>query len=255
MTFIQDKEEYYSQLYALNESSDDEQDTNDAREVIRKSAQPPSSSFSTSSQRASTRRSQTPRETPKKVPVILRTTSAPVTTSDSSIIRETPLPLKNPLSKSFKKPLKPRYDVSSPLELNGTFSDQTPSTTATSTPPIPERSASTPNLGFQPYLAISNSSGIETMLKRRGTHPDSLLNKVSSGKRKRKEKAEKKIVMKPASEQIFAGKTFFFIPADKIAPLRRNRIEAAVSHGAVWAKEVSEFVVLYVALLSIMARW
>lgn len=82
------------------------------------------------------------------------------------------------------------------------------------------------------------------MLKRKGTRVDSMVTKAGNGKRKRKEKIVKPLEMKPESEQVFAGKTFFFIPNDTIAPLRKNRIEDAMSHGAVWVKEVSESVVL-----------
>ncbi|KAI0994914.1 hypothetical protein K3495_g13266 [Podosphaera aphanis] len=41
----------------------------------------------------------------------------------------------------------------------------------------------------------------------------------------------------PENERIFTGKTFYFIPADDVAPLRRSRIAKARSHGALWTKE------------------
>jgi DNA polymerase IV len=222
------KEEYFRQLYALNESSDDEQDTNDAREVIKQSAQPPSSPFPVPSPPASARRSQLSGKS-KKVPAIQRTTSVPVTSS--SIIRETPLPAKKPLKS------KPRYDISSPLEPNQTFSNLAPPTTTSISTPALERSSSTPNLGFQPILAMPNSTGVESMLKRKSTRVDSILNRSTTGKRKRKEKPLK---MVPESKQVFAGKTFFFIPNDDVADLRRVRITNARSHGAAWVKEVSK---------------
>ncbi|KAE8441848.1 hypothetical protein EG329_004249 [Mollisiaceae sp. DMI_Dod_QoI] len=206
-----DKEEYFRQLYALNDSSDEEQDTNNAREVIKQSAQTLSASFPTPSQSSPGRRSQ-PSKTPRRVPGIHRTTSAPV--SSTSVRRETP--------RLVRKPSKVHHDIATP-DLNQTFSTGSPPSSMT---PAPERSASTPNLTFGPNLLLQPSAGIKTMLNK-GHEP--LIKK-----RKRKEEPLKSV---PEDKHIFAGKTFFFIPNSDVSRLRRARITNARSYGAVWATE------------------
>jgi DNA polymerase IV len=55
-----------------------------------------------------------------------------------------------------------------------------------------------------------------------------------SKKRKRKEFS---FTLVPEEERIFQGKTFYFIPPNDVAPLRRARITKARSFGAIWTKE------------------
>jgi DNA polymerase IV len=66
---------------------------------------------------------------------------------------------------------------------------------------------------------MKNSTGIDSMLR----------------KRKRKDPLMKLV---PETDRIFAGQTFFYIPADDIAPVRRVRITKARAFGAIWTKEV-----------------
>jgi DNA polymerase IV len=71
---------------------------------------------------------------------------------------------------------------------------------------------------------MSNSTGIAEMLK----------------KRTRKESSKRKaslISLVPEHERIFQGQTFYYIPPDDVAPLRRMRITKAGSYGATWANE------------------
>jgi len=84
---------------------------------------------------------------------------------------------------------------------------------------------------------MKNSTGI-----------DSMLNK----KRKRKDSSVKLV---PKNDRILAGKTFFYIPPDDIAPLRRARITKARNFGVAWTKEVSTFSLCFFAFLDANAKF
>jgi hypothetical protein len=129
------------------------------------------------------------------------------------MVKETPpLPRKSSLL---------RYDISTPEINNSSFPNAAPPEgELAKAKPEPARSASTPNIGT---IVMKNSTGI-----------DSMLNK----KRKRKDSSVKLV---PENDRILAGKTFFYIPPDDIAPLRRARITKARNFGVVWTKEVSTF--------------
>lgn len=209
-----EKEEFFRQLYSLNEVSDDE-DTSDGeelRDISRKnrlSKPPPSSSFSIppeTSQERSQERGRPQSQPPTITPLIHRTTSAPV--SSVSIVKETPL-------------LRGRSSL-----LRSVFTTPTPGVPSTETSkieatpaerPQPERSASTPNIGS---VIMTNSMGIASMLNKKP-----IVNK----KRKRRSN-EVKLV--PEGERILANMTFFYVPNDEVAPLRRSRIEKALEYGA-----------------------
>jgi DNA polymerase IV len=194
-----DKAEYFHRLYSLIDPSDEE-DTNDVGQVLRQIQRPncpSSSSFHPVANRRGT-------QVQKKVPAIQRATSAPV----SSDGKETPtLPRKTSLL---------RYDLSTPE--SSTSMPIIEAFTAEQMPnlrPDPERSTSTPNIGS---VVMTNSMGIESMLK----------------KKKRKRSS---LTLVPENERIFAGHTFFWIPPDDVAPLRRTRITKSISYGVTWTKE------------------
>lgn len=63
------------------------------------------------------------------------------------------------------------------------------------------------------------------------------MDKSSLGKRKRKQPPLKLV---PEAQRIFLGCTFFFIPNDNVAPLRRARIRKAQEHGAIWSSKWGE---------------
>ncbi|CZR60968.1 related to DNA-directed DNA polymerase lambda [Phialocephala subalpina] len=209
---MDDKDEYFRQLYALNDSSDEEEDTNNAREILKQSSRPPSSSFSVSSHSFSARRSQ-PSKTLGNISAIHRTTSAPA--SSTSVVRETPL--------LTRKSSKLRYDISTP-EMNQTFSASTPPTLSSIPAPAPQRSVSTSELDTGPKLNMVPSAGINAMLSK----PD---------ERKKRKRKETPVILVPERERIFAGKTIFFIPPNDKHSVREARITNAMKYGATWTKK------------------
>jgi DNA polymerase IV len=197
----------------LNDSSDGEEDTNETREIIKQGVIPISPSFPSSSEVVQESRGQHSRSK-KKVPTFQRTTSAPV--SSVSVIKETPLlPKKSSLL---------RNDIST-LEANvSSFQKATPpEDELAKSKPEQLRSSSTPNIGS---VVMKNSKGVNSMLSKGAN--------LMLGKRKRKDS----IKLVPENDRIFAGQTFYYIPADDIAPVRRVRITKARNFGATWAKEV-----------------
>jgi DNA polymerase IV len=174
---------------------------------------PTSSSFTSSSNVVHQRRTQQ-LKTRKQLPTFHRTASAPV----SSAAKDTP-------AHSRKSSLL-RYDISTPEINDSSFQNVTaPEGEVAKGKPENVRSASTPNIGT---LFMKNSTGINSMLSR---NKDTMLNK----KRKRKDSS---LELVPESDQIFAGLTFFYIPPDDKAPVRRFRITKARSFGVMWTKEV-----------------
>lgn len=229
LTLNQDKEEYFRQLYSLNDSLDEEEDINEARNFLRLSNPPVSQSlpaltklpFSppqviTSPGEPSLGSSQG-RSAPRNMPAILRTTSAPVTSTSA------------PNAPIVRKSSLLRYDIStqdvvpSPPEVI----DLTSQTTTRR--PVAEKSASTPNIGS---VFMSNSKGIEAMLV---------------GKRKKKlGRAAKAIELDPngvsfrlvpEGERFLENMVIYYIPPDNKGG-RKVRIAKALGFGAKWAKEV-----------------
>jgi DNA polymerase IV len=122
-----------------------------------------------------------------------------------------------------------RYDISTPEINDSSFQNATPPEGELAKgKPEPLCSASTPIIGT---LFMKNSTGIDSMLSRKN---DSMADK----KRKRKDNSIKLV---PENDRIFTGKTFFYIPPDDIAPIRKFRITKARNFGAIWTKEVGIF--------------
>jgi len=204
---MQDKYEYFRRLSALNDSSDEEEDTNPTREIIRraKAKASVSSSFTGPSEAVQELRTQQLRSK-KKVPALQRATSAPIPVT--SALNETrSLPRKTSLL---------RYDISTPEINDSSFPKATPPE-GEAVKLRPERSASTPNIGS---VVMTNSTGIDSML----------------GKKRKRKDSSIKLVRE--SDRIFAGQTFYYVPPDDVAPVRRIRIAKARSFGATWTKEV-----------------
>lgn len=55
--------------------------------------------------------------------------------------------------------------------------------------------------------------------------------------KKAKRKRELSITLVPEQDRVLQGLTFFYIPPDDVAPLRRARITKARGYGAIWTKE------------------
>ncbi|KAK0115277.1 hypothetical protein ONS96_013739 [Cadophora gregata f. sp. sojae] len=217
-----EKEEYFKQLYALNDSSDDEVDANDAREFWRqRSERTPGVLFPVSSaSRSSQRRSQP--SPSRKAPTIQRTTSAPV--ASDRVVKETPAaPLR-------RKSSLLRHDVSF-QDIDSRLSGSLPPNDSSTLKPVPERSASTPNIGS---VVMNNSKGIAAML---GKRPGESLAKGTTKKKASKAAAMKgAVTMVGKADRVFDGKTIYWIPDDDIDGVRKARIDKAREYGATWSK-------------------
>ncbi|OIW34891.1 hypothetical protein CONLIGDRAFT_29803 [Coniochaeta ligniaria NRRL 30616] len=62
---------------------------------------------------------------------------------------------------------------------------------------------------------------------------------ASSTMRKRKRDSSSSLKMVPESEQIFRGLSFYYIPDNDVAPLRKIRITRAREHGAQWIRTLN----------------
>ncbi|CAJ0546023.1 Ff.00g094960.m01.CDS01 [Fusarium sp. VM40] len=70
-----------------------------------------------------------------------------------------------------------------------------------------------------------------------GRNPDSMVgDSPSPSLAMKKRKREASIKLRPESEQIFKGLTFYYVPDDDIAPARRLRITKAREFGATWVR-------------------
>ncbi|KAI9051143.1 hypothetical protein LZ554_005245 [Drepanopeziza brunnea f. sp. 'monogermtubi'] len=212
-----DKEEYFRQLYSLNDSSDDEEDINDAWDCVRQSKPPLLQPVPTPAEPPShlSRRRSAPLST--KAPGILRTTSAPVT---SASVPKAPIVRKSSLL---------RYDIStqdivySPSEVIDLTSQ------ATTPRPVPEKSVSTPNIGS---VVMNNSKGIEAMLvakskKKRGRAAKAAVTKDPNGV---------SFKLMPEGKRFLDGIVIYYIPPD-LKGGRDLRISKALGFGAKWTKE------------------
>jgi hypothetical protein len=94
------------------------------------------------------------------------------------------------------------------------------------------RTVSTPTIGS---VSMTHSLGITNMLKK---NPRKESVKSAKGAKGAKRKADA-VEMKPESERIFNDKIFYYIPDNDVGPLRKLRIQRAMSYGATWTKEWS----------------
>lgn len=268
-----DKFEYFNQLQALQESSDEEPESNELRRCIR----------NVINLRDSHQKRQNHIRkyvTPRKISKICRSPSSPISnpcldkeviqsfkeilvqkkasTSDivtpstkqnnlepptaQSFVEETPQILwqKNTLSENKWHA---KLDNSSNSQNNSLVSPtnedcykKLSKKDEVSTPITAE-----PSLSFRNEILVPNS---EIVTNRSELIPSigSVVMNNSSGikfmlrKRKRKNSSVKLV---PEKDRIFAGQMFLFIPTNDIAPLRRKRIAKAKSYGALWTKEWS----------------
>jgi DNA polymerase IV len=188
----------------LNESSDGEY-TNDVHEIIRKCKK-----TSAPNAQPTLQRIRTPTAF-NKIPALQRAASAPV-----GVVKETPA---SPRPHSLL-----REKITTPsASFDASIVKETPAAaTPTSGKPQERRSVSTPSIGTD--LILNYSTGIESMLGK----------KVQKRKKKSKEGPIKLV---PENERIFKDLTFYYIPPDDIAPLRKFRITKAREFGAIWAKK------------------
>jgi DNA polymerase IV len=219
-SFIQaqaNKTEFFDRIYALDGSSDGEEETNETIDVLRRLLRP-LSSFGSSSFQPPAEVLNTPIPT-EKISSIHQTTSAPV--SSSSVVKETPRLIR-------RLSLHPSETVTGEVAEVSVVND-----TSLASPPRnlrPDTERRTVSNPIPGALVLTNSTGIAAMLgKKRGKEPSR-----RPEKRRRKEPS---IMLVADDKRIFKDLTFYYIPPDDIAPLRRTRIVKATSHGATWTKE------------------
>ncbi|CZT50305.1 related to DNA-directed DNA polymerase lambda [Rhynchosporium secalis] len=255
---MQDKEEYFRQLYSLNDCSDDEVDTNDAREILRQSKPPHAASFPASqASRSFQKRSQTTAtgigagaSFLKKSPGIHRTTSAPVASTSSRVVNEVldEMQTKTPLPQLKRRSSLLRHDISAstydltisePTPENANVTPATPAADISTSKikPVTERSASTPNIGS---VVMNNSKGIAAMLGKRSRENLKEASNKKGAKAPPKGKAKKDTIkLAPEAQRCLKGKTIFWIPPNDVVPLRKRKIDRAREFGATWTKEAN----------------
>ena len=141
-----------------------------------------------------------------------RTASAPI--SSPSLITETPLlPRQHSLLRS---------NVMTPSSFE-TIKETPPAASITMLQE--RRTVPTPSIGTG--LILNYSTGIETMLGKK--------KKKKKDPANRKKSKETSIQLVPENERIFKDLTFYYVPPDDIALLRRFRIRKAMEFGATWA--------------------
>lgn len=219
------KELYFNKLSALNDSSDEETDSNDVREILRKSKKRSRSPLPSFVGEFTPERMRPPFSF-MKAPTLNRTTSAPVS---SSLVKETsPLPRISAVRRS---------ESATPSALDSPRIIGTPLTAATSTsrPDSERRRVSNPTRGSGP-LVLPYSNGIQSLLgknmlgkERKSTNGD------APGKKKVKKEASIKLV--PDNQRIFKDLTFYYVPPPDKSPVRRMRITKAREYGATWTKD------------------
>ena len=202
------KVEFFDRLYALNGNSDGEEESNEIIDVLRQlRRRMPSHVSSTFQLPADVPKISTPGD---KIPSFHCTASAPV--SSAVVGKEAPLLIGSP----------PQHSSDSASPAPSTVNDA-----HSRRPDTERRTVSNPIPG---NLILTNSTGIAAMLgKKRANQP-----RLHPEKRRRKEPS---ITLVAEDKRILNGLTFYYIPPDDIAPLRRARIAKARSYGAIWTRQ------------------
>lgn len=212
------KQSFFSQLLALRESSDEEQEIDNARTFLgkrKKLPTTPSVSFMLTTSRI--------REVIfEKEHWLQRTTSEPA--PNDRLIQEIPPVRKGP----------PSY-LSEPMSILSPDASLIRDTSVQSSVQSSHAwrdTISNPTLGAD-SLVLNYSTGIESMLGKRN-HSGSV---PPNGKKKLRKRSTVDLVSE--SEQIFQGKVFYYIPPDDKAQPRRIRINKAIKFGATWTTELT----------------
>ncbi|KAH8594313.1 hypothetical protein B0O99DRAFT_673098 [Bisporella sp. PMI_857] len=219
---------YFKRLEVLNNSSDEEQDTNDFGNLLRHRKKPPTKD--TSAKPVPEKR----RQIAKKISIIHRTTSTPIA-GTSMVEGSSPI---------IQRALLDQAEFATPTAFNSSIVEETcldlsmvketplPVPAGASRPAPEQRSISNPAPGSG-LLALPYSAGITALLgnKKLGSSTENI-----PPRKKARKAASFKLVPEP--QRIFADKVFYFIPPDDKAPLRRARITKAREYGATWTQEL-----------------
>lgn len=206
---------FFDQLSALEESSDEEYDTNNVRDALKKSKK--LSPLPSLSAELSPGRIRTPFNIRK---VLRKRQTLPAPTSSGSFIGEPPLPRTVSLSRHSESRSFPSAKTSVKIDNAG---------------PQPyegKHATSNPTVGAD-SLVLNYSTGIESMLGKRNR---ARLGPPDGKKRLRKEPSVKLV---PEKEQIFRGCVFYYIPPDDKSSFRRTRINKARTFGATWTRDLT----------------
>ncbi|RKF58122.1 DNA-directed DNA/RNA polymerase mu [Erysiphe neolycopersici] len=272
-----DKFEYFNQLQALQECSDDEPELNELRRYMRDVVQ-----TSCPYQKNKSHHQKYPKKllTPQRVS---KTRNLPTSPNSKCVDKDV---------QSSKKALMRRKisvnEIVTPITKNNILEPPTAQSFVEETPQILWQKTAQLGIGFKQHINLETSStsqnhspvsphiggrhenlsndneistpvtnelfstsinevlvpNSETVDNRKALIPSigSVVMNNSSGikfmLRKRKRKSPQ-IKLVSEKDRIFAGQTFLFIPTNDIAPLRRKRIAKARSFGALWTKEWS----------------
>ncbi|KAG0650036.1 DNA polymerase lambda [Hyphodiscus hymeniophilus] len=208
------KESFFNQLQALNESSEEEYESNEVHETIRKCKKPAHTTP------LSPRRTRTPANV-KKLPALQRAISAPV--SSVSIIKDTtPLPRQWSLL---------RKEITTPSTSSdaSVIKETPPEPVSSGTRPQDRRTVSTPSIGTD--LVLNHSTGIESMLGKK------VVPKRKTMAPKRKKSDDDSVTLVSEEHRIFKGLVFYYFPPNDKGRLRKVRIQRVREFGAMWAQQ------------------
>ncbi|KAH8905379.1 hypothetical protein BR93DRAFT_881188 [Coniochaeta sp. PMI_546] len=112
---------------------------------------------------------------------------------------------------------------------------------------VKSRTGQEAGASFVEDTPIPNTAKVtkEPALQRGSTYPGPSSSRVeqspsaSSTMRKRKRSSSSSLKMVPESEQIFRGLSFYYIPDNDIAPIRKIRITRAREHGVQWIRTLN----------------
>jgi DNA polymerase IV len=211
-----DKATFFDELYALSQLSEDELDTDESQNTHREQTHHESCSMSAEVRNAT----MTP-DSGINQRGVRRTASLPVPTSlnpTSLVVTDVSILSRQPQNQ------RQASTVTTASTIEASVVEETPSAQHLRQRRAPRRTISAPT----PSAIVSLGE----------------MNKSSLGKRKRKQPPVKLV---PEAQRIFSGCTFFFIPNDDIAPMRRARIRKAQEHGAIrssiWCEEITHIIV------------
>ncbi|KAF5595843.1 DNA polymerase IV [Fusarium subglutinans] len=211
MTSLQEKTAFFDQLKPL--SSDDELDTDQQKERMR------SRRFFAVKAR--------PR-LPAKESVVLDLTNSEAQKSRVTPRRVTSLPMSASANRTKIIKGTPMTAIGQKTRLGTLMNQRSAGAILVDDTPIPDSTRQTqrtlPRSGSTPLFPSGRNIG--------QTVGDSPSPSLAMKKRKR----ENIVKLKPESEQIFKGLTFYYVPDDDVAPARRFRITKAREFGATWVR-------------------
>ncbi|CAL3964212.1 unnamed protein product [Diplocarpon coronariae] len=228
-----DKEEYFRQLYSLNDSSDGEEDTNDAQDFLRQLK--PLLSISQPSPISNSRAPPKKRShsSPRKIPAIHSTTSITGTSNRTS--RVLPPPVRDPSMLCCDISTQ---DIVASLPDNLVLVDQSAI--------VVDKNISTPNIGS---VVMEPSKALKAVLQKNPI--EKKRKRVATSKAPKVPRSLDTIAtalipgtgtlrpwkLAPEGQRGLQEMVIYYIPPDVKVPARGMRIENALKLGATWTQE------------------